>query len=86
VFGTGAQNLTIDLGENDGDQDSVTFQGSVLNTTIDNWEYGIDDLVSVLDKAAWDGNDNGIDTTFTNGSQEITFLDVTGLDVDYFLI
>jgi hypothetical protein len=86
-FGADAENLTIDLGESDGVRDSVTFWGSVKNATIDNWEVGLD-VVSVLSKANWSGNDNGTDTTFTNVDQEITFLDVTGIgtDVDTFFI
>jgi VCBS repeat-containing protein len=79
IFGGGAENLTIDLGEGDQDQDSVTFEGSVKNTTIDNWEVGRD-VVSV--QGSWTGRDDGTDTTFTNGSQEITFLEVTGIGTD----
>jgi VCBS repeat-containing protein len=85
IFGGGAENLTIDLGAGDRDVDSVTFLGSVSNATIDNWEVGRD-VVSV--QGRWTGHDDGTDTTFTNGSQEITFLEVTGIgtDVDIFFI
>jgi hypothetical protein len=87
-FGDNAHNLTIDLGEGDEAEDSVTFLGTVYNATIDNWEVG--DKVSVLDKTEWSGLDDETGTTFTNadGSQDITFLDVTGLgtDVDTFFI
>jgi Ca2+-binding RTX toxin-like protein len=85
IFGNGAENLSIDLGEGDGDIDSVTFDGEVFNTTIANWEYGVD-VVSVVNKAVWIGFDDGTDTTFTNGpSETITFLDVTGVDLANFL-
>ncbi len=85
IFGDGAENLSIDLGEGDGDIDSVTFDGEVFNTTIANWEYGVD-VVSVVNKAVWIGFDDGTDTTFTNGpSETITFLDVTGVDLANFL-
>jgi hypothetical protein len=83
-FGAHAHNLTIDLGEGDEAEDSVTFLGSVSNATIDNWEYG--DKVSVLDKAEWSGRDDETDTTFTNGNQVITFLEVTDVDFDAFFI
>jgi hypothetical protein len=63
----------------------VTFEGSVYNATIDNWEVGLD-VVSVLSKANWSGDDNGTDTTFTNGTQEITFLEVTGVAYDEFFL
>jgi hypothetical protein len=87
VFGAGAENLTIDLGEGDGVRDSMTFKGSVYNATIANWEHGEHgDVVSVLSKANWSGNDNGTDTTFTNGTQEITFLEVTGVAYDEFFL
>jgi bacillopeptidase F (M6 metalloprotease family) len=84
-FGDNAHNLTIDLGEGDEAEDSVTFEGSVYNATINNWEIGLD-VVSV--QGNWTGHDDGTNTTFTYGSQEITFLDVTGLgtDVDTFFI
>jgi hypothetical protein len=87
VFGAGAENLTIDLGEGDGVRDSMTFKRSVKYTTIDNWEYSVD-VVNVLNKVDWSGVENLTDTTFTNGDQEIKFLDVTGLgtDVDTFFI
>ena len=85
-FGDNAHNLTIDLGVGDGDQDSVTFEGAVSNATIANWEVG--DKVSVLDKTECSGLDDETGKTFTNGSQDITFLDVTslGTDVDTFFI
>jgi hypothetical protein len=83
-FGANAQNLMIFLGEGDEAEDNVTFWGSVSNDTIDNWEYG--DKVSVLDKAEWSGLDDETDTTFTNGSQDITFLEVTDVDFDAFFI
>jgi Ca2+-binding RTX toxin-like protein len=83
-FGDNAHNLTIDLGAGDGDRDRVTFEGSVYNATINNWEVG--DKVSVLDKAEWSGLDDETDTTFTNGSQDITFLEVTDVDFNAFFI
>jgi hypothetical protein len=63
----------------------VTFKGAVKNTTIDNWEVGLD-VISV--QGNWTGHDDGTDTTFTNFSQEIKFLEVTGIgtDVDTFFI
>jgi bacillopeptidase F (M6 metalloprotease family) len=84
-FGAHAHNLTIDLGEGDEAEDSVTFEGAVYNATIANWEVGLD-VVSV--QGNWTGHDDGTNTTFTNGNQAITFLEVTGLvaDVDTFFI
>jgi Ca2+-binding RTX toxin-like protein len=85
IFGNGAENLSIDLGEGDEDVDSVTFDGEVFNTTIANWENGVD-VVSVVNKTAWSGADDGTNTTFTTGGDEtITFLDVTGVDLANFL-
>ena len=88
-FGANAQNLMIDLGEGDEAEDSVTFLGTVYNATIANWEVG--DVVNVVDPSEWSTIQQGphdVNTTFTNGNQAITFLDVTGLgtDVDTFFI
>jgi hypothetical protein len=82
VFGTDAQNLTIDLGENDGDQDSVTFQGSVKNTTIDNWEYEFDAKIDVVDPTAWTAQiENGNTVLTTNDNQSLTFIGIA--DANY---
>ena len=81
-FGAHAHNLTIDLGEGDEAEDSVTFLGTVYNATIANWEVG--DKVSV--QGNWTGDDDGTDTTFTNGRQDITFLEVTDVDFNAFFI
>jgi VCBS repeat-containing protein len=82
-FGTNVNNLTIDLGADDQDQDSVTFQGTVFSSSINNWEVGLD-LVSV--QGNWTGHDDGTDTTFTSGNQEITFLGVTDVAFDEFFL
>lgn len=86
TFGTGAQNLTIDLGADDDAADTLTFQGSVSNAMIRNWELGRD-VVDVVDAGAWSVSDDGTDTTLSDGVSTITFLDVTGLTgVDDFLL
>jgi len=87
IFGDGAENLSINLGEGDGDVDSVTFDGEVFNTTIANWEFDIDDAVDVVDAAAWTAQEAGGNTILTTGDgQSLTFLDITGLTVDDFLM
>ena len=89
TFGDGAGdsgNISIDLGI-DMDADTLIFLGTVENTTIANWEFGVDFAVDVVNEAAWSMNDNGTDTTLSNGSNQITFLDVTGITaVDDFLM
>ena len=75
------------LGAGDQDQDSVTFDGSVFNTTIDNWEFGIDDAVDVVDTAAWTAQEVNGDTILTTvDGQSLAFLDIIGLTVDDFLM
>jgi hypothetical protein len=52
-FLAGGQNLTINLGEGDTRSDSVTFQGAVKNTTINNWDVDVDENIDVVDPTAW---------------------------------
>jgi len=75
--------INIDLGAADGAIDAVLFRGDIFNTTISNWETGID-TVDVVDPMDWTGNDNGTDTTFTTtDGQSITFDGITGLGTDF---
>lgn len=83
-FSDGAQNLTVDLGAADNAVDTLIFEGYVSNATIANREQGLD-IVDVVDPNQWAGIDNGTDPVFTNGRQDITILDVIGVDVDSFL-
>jgi hypothetical protein len=87
IFGAGAANLTIDLGEGDQDQDSVTFEGSVENTTIDNWEVGFDANIDVVDPTAWTAQVvNGNTVLTSDDEQSLTFMDISGLAADDFLM
>jgi hypothetical protein len=82
TFGTGAENLTVYLGEGDGDQDSVTFLGSVKNTTIDNWEYGVDANIDVADPTAWTAKVvNGNTVLTTDDEQSLTLIGITATDL-----
>jgi hypothetical protein len=75
-FGDNAQNLTIDLGEGDGEPDSVTFLGAVFNATIANWEPG--DMVNVPEPSDWErGESSEGSVTLRNGMQSLTFMDTT---------
>jgi Ca2+-binding RTX toxin-like protein len=88
-FGGGGENLTIDLGAGDEDRDSVIFKGSVKNTTIDNWEYGVDANIDVVDPTAWTAQiENGNTVLTTNDNQSLTFIGITdaNLNVSDFLI
>jgi hypothetical protein len=89
IFGDNALNMKIDLG--DGDQDSVTFEGSVFNTTIANWESGTDAKVDVFnfDVLAWDLEiEDGNAILQTGDGQSLTFTGIldTDLGVSDFLM
>jgi hypothetical protein len=89
IFGVHAENLTIDLGEGYGDIDSLTFEEGVFNTTIDNWEYGVDANIDVVDPTAWTAQiENGNTVLTTNDNQSLTFIGITdaNLNVSDFLI
>lgn len=78
TFGNLAQNLTIDLGADDADVDTLRFLGGVNDATIANWEQGLD-LVDVVNEGAWSIiGDDGAETTLSDGASTITFLNITG--------
>jgi Ca2+-binding RTX toxin-like protein len=88
IFGANAGNLTIDLGEGDEAEDSVTFEGAVYNATIDNWEVGVD-AVYVVDPTAWTAQVVNGNTVLTlDVEQSLTFMDITdtNLNVSDFLM
>jgi hypothetical protein len=67
----------------------VTFKGSVKKTTIDNWEYGVDANIDVVDPTAWTAQiENGNTVLTTNDNQSLTFIGITdaNLNVSDFLI
>jgi hypothetical protein len=88
-FGANAQNLMIFLGEGDEAEDSVTFKGAVYNTTINNWEHGVDVKVDVVNPEAWTAQVvGGYAVLTTDDAQSLTFMDISGpaLDVSDFLM
>jgi VCBS repeat-containing protein len=81
-FGAWAQNLTIDLGAGDEAEDSVTFLGSVKNTTIDNWEINYDANIDVVDPSAWTAQvENGNTVLTIDDGQSLTLIGITDADL-----